>query len=264
MNKYPVVLTIAGSDSGGGAGIQADLKTFAVHKTFGLSVITAITSQNTEGVKSIQGIDPEIVKDQIDMVARDFQIKAFKSGMLYSKEIIEVVADRIKFFNLKNYVLDPVVFAGSGDRLLLEDAKNALIEKLFPLSLIVTPNRWEAENFTGIKIESIENAQRAAEILKSMGPEYVVIKGGHFGEKAIDVVYDGKKFELLEGEKIIRGKKFHGAGCTFSASIAANLALGFSPLESISRAKKFIEGAIKYSFEIGKGSIPVNHIWVLG
>lgn len=263
MSKLPCVLTIAGSDSGGGAGIQADLKTFAVHKTFGLSVITAITAQNTEGVNSIQGIDPEIVKDQIDMVARDFEIKSFKSGMLYSKEIIEVIADRVIFFNLRNYVLDPVVFAGSGDRLLLEDAKKALVEKLFPLSLIVTPNKWEAENFTGMKIENVEDAKKAAEILKKMGPKYVVIKGGHFGEKAIDIFYDGNRFEFLEGEKIKRGKKFHGAGCTFSASIAANLALGYPPFESILRAKRFIEGAIKNSFEIGKGSIPVNHIWVL-
>jgi len=257
------VLTIAGSDSGGGAGIQADLKTFALHKTFGLSVITAVTSQNTKGVKSIQGIDPDIVKDQIDMVCEDFDIKAFKSGMLYSGEIIEVVAERIRYHKLKNYVLDPVVFAGSGDRLLLESAKEIILKELFPLALIITPNRWEAENFTGKKIENIEEAKEAAKILKEMGPQYVIIKGGHFGEKATDIVFDGKDFYFFESEKIGGTVKYHGSGCVFSASIAANLAKGFSPLESIERTKKFIEGAIRNSFKIGKGSIPVNPLWIL-
>ena len=263
MSKFPCVLTIAGSDSGGGAGIQADLKTFAVHKTFGLSVITAITSQNTKGVKSIQGIDPQIVKDQIDMVCEDFDIKAFKSGMLYSEEIIEAVSEGIKYHDLKNYVLDPVVFAGSGDRLLLESAKETILKKLFPLALIITPNRWEAENFTGRKIENIDEAKEVAKILKDMGPQYVVIKGGHFGEKATDVVFDGRDFYFFETEKIGRNVKYHGSGCVFSASIAANLAKGFSPIESIERAKKFIEGAIKNSFKIGKGSIPVNPLWII-
>jgi len=263
LNNLPCVLTIAGSDSGGGAGIQADLKTFAVHKTFGLSVITAITSQNTKGVKSIQGIKPDIVKDQIDMVCEDFDIKAFKSGMLYSGEIIEVVAERIKYHNLTNYVLDPVVFAGSGDRLLLEEAKKIILKKLFPLALIITPNRWEAENFSDKKIENIEDAKEVARILKDMGPQYVVIKGGHFGERATDVVFDGKDFYFFETEKIGGNVKYHGSGCVFSASIAANLARGASPLESIERAKKFIEGAIRSSFKIGNGSIPVNPLWIL-
>ncbi len=263
MNNFPSVLTIAGSDSGGGAGIQADLKTFAIHKTFGLCVITAITSQNTKGVKSIQKIEPLIVKDQIDMVCEDFEIKAFKTGMLYSEDIIEVVAERIRYHNLKNYVLDPVVFAGSGDRLLLESAKERILKKLFPLALIITPNRWEAEDFTGRKIENIEDAKEAAKILKDMGPQYVIIKGGHFGERAIDTLFDGKDFYFFESEKIGKGIKYHGSGCVFSASITANLAKGFSPLEAIERAKKFIEGAIKNSFKTGKGSIPVNPLWIL-
>ncbi|MEN3045475.1 MAG: bifunctional hydroxymethylpyrimidine kinase/phosphomethylpyrimidine kinase [Candidatus Hydrothermales bacterium] len=263
MNKLPCVLTIAGSDSGGGAGIQADLKTFAVHKTYGLSVITAVTSQNTKGVRSIQMIDPDIVKDQIDMVCEDFEIEAFKTGMLYSETIIKVVADRIKHFKLKNYVLDPVVFAGSGDRLLLEDAKKSLIEELFPLALVVTPNRFEAEDFSGIKIENIEDAKKAAKIIKDFGPSYVVVKGGHFGDKAIDVVYDGKEFLLIESEKVLIDKKFHGAGCSFSASIAANLALGYSVIDAIKRAKEFLYGALKNSFDLGKGSIPVNPLWVI-
>ncbi|MEN3043707.1 MAG: bifunctional hydroxymethylpyrimidine kinase/phosphomethylpyrimidine kinase [Candidatus Hydrothermales bacterium] len=263
MNKFPCVLTIAGSDSGGGAGIQVDLKTFAVHRTFGLSVITAITSQNTKGVKSIQMVSPNVVRDQIDMVCEDFKISAFKTGMLYSKEIIEVVADRINFFKLKNYVLDPVVFAGSGERLLLEEAKKLLLDSLFPLALVVTPNSYEAENFTGFKVESIDDAKKAAKIIKDFGPSYVVIKGGHFGEKAIDVVYDGKDFVLMESEKVMVNKKFHGAGCSFSASIAANLALGYDVLDSIKKAKEFIYGAIKNSVELGKGSIPINPLWII-
>ncbi len=263
MSNLPCVLTIAGSDSGGGAGIQADLKTFAVHKTFGVSVITAVTSQNTKGVKSIQGIKKEIVADQIDMVCEDFDIKAFKTGMLYSMDIIDVVSMKIKEHRLKNFCLDPVIFAGSGDRLLLEEAVELLIKSLFPEALIVTPNRWEAESFSKMKINSIKDAERSAKIIHEMGPKYVVIKGGHFGEKAIDVVYNGKDFAHFETERIGKNMKYHGAGCVFSASIVANLAKGIPPLKAIERAKKFTEEAIRNSFKIGNGSIQVNPLWII-
>lgn len=258
MSKRECVLTIAGSDSGAGAGIQADLKTFFSLSVYGLTVITAITSQNTKGVKSVMVVSPSIVSDQLDMVLEDFKVVSFKTGMLYSRDIIKIVAEKIKEYELKNYVLDPVIFAGSGDRLLLEEAEKEMVERLFPLADVLTPNRWEGERFSGLKIESLEDAEKAARIIHSMGPKHVIIKGGHFGNKAVDVVYDGKKFYYFEKEKIYSNKKFHGAGCSFSSAICAYIAKGNRVIEAIGKAKKFIFEAVKNAFDVGEGSLPVN------
>jgi hydroxymethylpyrimidine/phosphomethylpyrimidine kinase len=254
-------LTIAGSDSGGGAGIQADIKTFTAFGVFGTSAITALTAQNTIGVQGILTVDPGFVKQQIKSVLDDIGTDSVKTGMLSSPEIVKAVADTLKEYHIKNIVVDPVMIAKSGDALLSKDACNTVIKELIPIAAVVTPNIHEAEAMLNIKIESLDDMKRAGSLIKGMGCDFVVIKGGHMNGKepmATDVVFNGEEYFLLS-ETRFDTKNCHGTGCTFSAAIAAGLAKGYPVLKAIKQAKVFITAAIRESFSIGKGHGPTNH-----
>ena len=253
-------MTIAGSDSGGGAGIQADLKTFAAHGVYGTSVLTAVTAQNTMEVLAIAEVPEEVIVLEIDGVMSDIGADAAKTGMLSSPSIIEVVVDRIDAWGIRNFVVDPVMVAKSGDRLLQQSAITALKERLLPAALVVTPNIPEAEVLADMTIDSDEAMHEAARKIHALGPAWVVIKGGHSQGDPNDLVFDGSGFTLIESERIDT-RNTHGTGCTFSAAITANLALGHSPMESIQRAKAYITNALKHSYAIGQGHSPVNHLY---
>ncbi|MEM4475174.1 MAG: bifunctional hydroxymethylpyrimidine kinase/phosphomethylpyrimidine kinase, partial [Fervidicoccaceae archaeon] len=259
----PRALTIAGSDSGGGAGIQADLKTFAALGVHGMSAITSITAQNTLEVRGIYDVSPEMVALQIDAVAQDIGVDAAKTGMLSNSAIVSVVAKKVSEYGFP-LVVDPVMIAKSGARLLREDAVEALTRELLPLATVVTPNRMEAEALSGIEIRSLDDAVRAAKkIIEELRPRIVVIKGGHLaGEESIDVVHDGASARILRAPRIPEEEACtHGTGCSFSAAIAAYIALGLDPIEAIAKAKEFITGAIKYSYRVGGGHCPVNPMY---
>ncbi len=253
-------LTIAGSDSGGGAGIQADLKTFHAFGVFGMSAITAITAQNTIGVQAVHELPIEIIIEQIKSIATDIGVDAVKTGMLATPEIVNAVADQIKTFQLKNLVVDPVMIAKSGDSLLSESARKAVKDNLLPLATVMTPNLYEAEVLLDRKIKTLSDMKEAAVQLAETGCPWVVIKGGHLedNQDAIDIVYDGSSYHLLESPRF-ETKNTHGTGCTFSSAIAASLAKGRSPIEAITIAKKFISRAIETSLNIGQGHGPTNH-----
>jgi hydroxymethylpyrimidine/phosphomethylpyrimidine kinase len=253
-------LTIAGSDSGGGAGIQADLKTFAALNVYGMSAITAITAQNTCGVSAVQGIDPAIVAEQIRAVVADIGVGAAKTGMLFSTDIIRAVAATVREVNLRLLVVDPVMVATSGDRLLQLEAEATLCQELLPLATVVTPNLAETAVLTGQKVSSLEEMQAAAEYLVANGARAVVVKGGHAIVKATDVFYDGSRMELLSAE-VVHTSNTHGTGCTFSAAICAFLARGVPLLEAVQHAKRYLTGALQHSLSIGQGSGPVGHFW---
>lgn len=255
-----VALTIAGSDSGAGAGIQADLKTFASLGVYGTTAITAITAQNTVGVKSVQELPAQMVRDQMEAVFNDSNVEAAKTGMLANSEIIGVVAECVKKFKLKNLVVDPVMVAKSGDHLLKPDAINDLKNKIFPLALVVTPNLKEAEVLTGQKIPSVEDMKEAAIQIANMGTKAVVIKGGHLEGKPIDVFYDGENFKELEGERVSTTNN-HGSGCTFSAAICGFLTLGLDLYSAVVSAKEYITQALKASYQVGHGHGPVNQFF---
>jgi hydroxymethylpyrimidine/phosphomethylpyrimidine kinase len=256
--KVPKALTIAGSDSSGGAGVQADLKTFAALKVYGLSVITAITAQNTMGVTEIQEVNPKVVKAQIEAVIEDIGADAVKTGMLYSKDIIEVVAEEVEKYNFK-MVVDPVMIAKSGAPLLKKDSIEALIKKLIPLATVVTPNALEAEALINRKVKSLNEAKEAAEEIAELGVKAVVVKGGHLKteDKVYDVLYFNGEFKIFEGERI-NLKNTHGTGCVFASAIAAFLAKNKAIEEAVEKAKEFVANAIQFSFSIGKGVGPVN------
>lgn len=254
-------LTIAGSDSGGGAGIQADLKTFTAHGVYGMSVITSVTAQNTLGVLGIHDLPPDFVELQIKAVMEDIGTDVVKTGMLSTKEIIEVVGRNLRKYRGIPLVVDPVMRAKGGDPLLREDAEEALINEVIQLATIVTPNIPEAERLSSLKIKSVEDMKEAAHIIKSFGPEYVLVKGGHLEkDEAIDILYDGRKFVEFKSPKI-RTKNTHGTGCTYASAIASNIALGYSIEEAVRRAKDYITGAIKNSLSLGKGHGPLNHFF---
>ena len=256
------VLTIAGSDSGGGAGIQADLKTFASLGVYGMSVITSITAQNTIGVQGIHDLPPEFVALQIDSVISDIGVDAAKTGMLSSSAIIDVAASKVKKYKIPNLVIDPVMYAKSGDPLLRPDAKDTLINKLFPLSILITPNIPEAEFLSGIKIKGIEDMKKAGRKIKKRVGADVLVKGGHLRGKAVDILYTDGEFFIFESERIDT-KNTHGTGCTYSAAIASELAKGYSLYDAVKSAKVFITDAIKNSIEIGKSRGPTNPIATL-
>ncbi|HEX9444796.1 MAG TPA: bifunctional hydroxymethylpyrimidine kinase/phosphomethylpyrimidine kinase [Candidatus Binatia bacterium] len=258
--KIYKALTIAGSDSGAGAGIQADLKTFAAHGVYGTSVVTAITAQNTRGVTAIFELPPEIVAAELDAVLEDIGAGAVKTGMLANAAIIEVVAEKIRRYRLKNLVVDPVMVAKSGDLLLQTEAIEALKSRLIPLAAVVTPNLPEAEELTGIHGTRLKNMEEAARRIVGMGARSVVIKGGHRRGPAADLFYDGKKFRSFTAARI-RTRNTHGTGCTFSAAIAANLARGEKLEEAVARAKGYMTRAIQKSFSIGAGHSPVHHFY---
>ncbi len=258
--KIRKVLTIAGSDSGAGAGIQADLKTFAALGVYGTSAITAITAQNTVGVRQVLALRPKLVAAQIDAIIDDIGADALKTGMLANEAIIDIVVKKIREHRLKNVVVDPVMVATSGDLLIKKNAVDTLRSKLIPLAAVVTPNIPEAEELTGMKLQtSVETREAARQIIK-MGAKTVIIKGGHLKGPAMDLFYDGKKYLALNAPRI-RTKNTHGTGCTFSAAIAAHLAKGEKIESAVALAKKFITRAIQLSFSIGAGHSPVHHFY---
>lgn len=257
----PIALTIAGSDSGGGAGIQADLKTFQAFGVYGASALTAITAQNTRGVFGVQLLLPDLVAAQIDAVAEDLGVNSLKTGMLGNAAIIEAVADRIRYWSLQpRLVIDPVMIAKSGDSLLEASAVNALATHLLPLARVVTPNIPEAEVLLGRKIASDDDVRDAARELVHRGARAVVLKGGHREGRPVDVFFDGAALSELEGTRI-QTPNTHGTGCTFSAAIAAGLALGNDLYTSVQEAKLYIQGAIERAVPIGSGHGPVAHDW---
>ncbi|AHF08855.1 MULTISPECIES: bifunctional hydroxymethylpyrimidine kinase/phosphomethylpyrimidine kinase [Dehalobacter] len=254
------VLTIAGSDTCGGAGIQADLKTFAAHGVYGMSVITAVTAQNTQGVIAVQDIKPEIIGKQIDAIFEDIEVDALKIGMVSVSETIETIRDRLIEHNVKRIVLDPVMISKSGYPLLKEDARKALITNLLPLATIVTPNIPEAETITGRPILNLRDVKEAAKIILSLGPACVLLKGGHLEGTATDILFDGKVFSEFKAPRL-NTKNTHGTGCTLSASIAANLAKDMEMTRAVEASKKYITMAIEHSLEIGKGVGPTHHFY---
>ena len=259
----PAALTIAGSDSSAGAGIQADLKTFAAFGVYGTSAVTAVTSQNTTGVSEAFPMPPQIVRSQIECIAGDVALSAIKTGMLLTAEIVLVVAEAVGTFRLPNLVIDPVMTAGSPDRrtLLAPNAVSILKTRLFPLASVVTPNIAEAQALTGVKVESLESAREAARMIFDLGPGAVVIKGGHLsGPQAIDLLYDGRTFTEFSAPRS-RGNPVHGTGCAFASALAAGLALGDDLSVAVQRAKRYVTGAIEHSFTIGRGSRLLDHFW---
>lgn len=251
-------MTIAGSDSGAGAGIQADLKTFAALGVYGTSVLTAITAQNTKGVFAVAEVPEEVIALQIDVVMEDIGADAIKTGMLSDASIVRTVADRLEAWGVPALVVDPVMVAKGGHPLLHKRAVKALKEVLLPQAMIVTPNVPEAEILSGLTVDSVETAKEAARVIAALGPRYVIVKGGHLSGDATDIVYDGTVFTELTAERIDT-KNTHGTGCTYSAAITAYLALGVPPLEAIERAKIWLTEAIRASYSIGDGQSPVDH-----
>jgi hydroxymethylpyrimidine/phosphomethylpyrimidine kinase len=257
------VLTIAGSDSGGGAGIQADIKAMSANGVFAMSAITAVTAQNTEEVTDVFELPLSIIAAQIDAVFDDFDVSAVKTGMLSSAEIVKVVAKLLKPQNVTNLVVDPVMIAKSGHRLLKPDAVEALMHELIPLALVVTPNIHEAQQLSGIEIKTLNDARRAAKIIHRLGCRHVLIKGGHLLEdRATDLLYDGRFFELFKSE-FIDTPHTHGTGCTFASAIAAHLALGKPLTQAVTAAKAYITEAIRHGLAIGHGKGPTNHFYFL-
>ena len=256
------LLTIAGSDSCGGAGIQADIKTFSAHKVYGMSVITAVTAQSTRGVFAVQDIDPEIIKKQIEAVFDDISVDGIKIGMVSQIETIKVIAKTLKKYSHNNLVVDPVMISKSGFDLLQPEAKAALIQYLLPMATMVTPNLPEAEEISGMEIENLEDMKIAAKIIHSMGPKYVLVKGGHLKGEAVDILFDGRDFTSFSSQRIAT-KNTHGTGCTLSSAIAANLGKGKDIHQAVATAKAYITTAIEHSFSIGKGPGPVHHFYHL-
>ncbi len=255
-------LTIAGSDSGGGAGIQADLKTFAALGVYGMSALTAITAQNTVGVQGVYELPAEFVGLQIDSVVTDIGVDAVKTGMLANAEIIAVVAAKVREHNLPNLVVDPVMVAKSGDPLLREDAQEALIRLLLPLAVVVTPNLHEARVLTSMAIESLEDMQRAAAAIHALGPRYVVVKGGHLTGDSVDVLYDGQEYVLFPASRV-ETRNTHGTGCTFASAITAGLAKGLEVVEAVRQAKEYITIALQHAPTLGQGHGPTHHFAAL-
>lgn len=262
MKKYPIVLSIAGSDSSGGAGIQADIKTMSAIGVFATTVITAITAQNTTGVTAIQGISPDIVGKQIEAVFSDLHPKAVKIGMLFSKEIIEVVASNLERYKPRHIILDPVMISTSGSRLISEDAIDTLLNRLFPIATVITPNKMEAEYLAGISINGIEDISNVAKQILSYGGNAVLIKGGHFDcHTMTDYLIDKDGNVKLFHGNFIQTDNTHGTGCTLSSAIASYLALDLSLPSAIDYAKKYLQAALENGADIstGYGHGPLNH-----
>ncbi len=251
-------LTIAGSDSGGGAGIQADIKTFAALGVYGSSAITAVTAQNTLGVEDISGIPPEFVEKQINAVLGDIGADAVKTGMLYDKWIIEVIADRLKSSSVPYLVVDPVMISTSGTRLLNPDAEQVLRDKLLPLATFVTPNVEEASVLCGFEIKTEKDVYKAAQEINNMGPDFVVITGFKRDDRCLDFFYDGDELKEITGP-FIETRNTHGTGCSFSAAITAYLARGASALKAVTMAKNYVINGLNYAYQVGAGQGPINH-----
>jgi hydroxymethylpyrimidine/phosphomethylpyrimidine kinase len=262
MAKKKCVLTIAGSDSGAGAGIQSDLKTFKNHGLYGVTAITAITAQNTKGVQQTHELPSGIIDEQLKSLFSDFDIKYAKTGMLSSAKVIDVVVKHMKKQKNIKLVIDPVVLSKNGKVLLNNPGVKALIKNLVPLVYLITPNIPEAEMLTGISIDSMEDIEIAAVILYEMGAKNVLIKGGHMKKSTglavgTDILFDGRRFYMFNAQ-IIKSRNTHGIGCTLSAAITSNLALGYSLVDSVQSAKNYIVKSLKRSAKIGKGTGPVE------
>lgn len=251
------ILTIAGSDSGGGAGIQADLKAITVLGGYGLSVITALTAQNTIGVQGVHAVPIDFIAAQLDSVLSDIGADAVKTGMLATPEIVETVADGIKRYNIQRLVVDPVMVAKSGDALLAEDARETLKSVLLPLATVVTPNLPEAAVLCGFAVNTLEGMHAAARRIYELGPSCVVIKGGHLQDRPLDLLFDGENFHTFDAPRLNQ-RNTHGTGCTFSAALATNLANGLAMLDAVGQAKEFITRAIAAGLDIGAGHGPTN------
>lgn len=257
--KLPIALTIAGSDSGGGAGIQADLKTFHSFGAYGTTAITALTAQNTLGVSAVHPVPMKMVRAQIDACAEDLPPGGVKTGMLATAELVSVVARALTNHALPNYVLDPVMVASSGDRLLDEDAEGAVARELLPLCTLVTPNLHEAGILVRQDVTNLEEMRRAARILVEMGAGAALVKGGHMaGEESVDLLFDGRK-ERLWRRRRLQTRSTHGTGCTLSAAVAAALAGGMPLEEAVDRAVRYVARAIATAPDIGQGHGPINH-----
>ncbi len=263
--KYnpPRVLTIAGSDSGGGAGIQADLKTFAALEVFGMSVLTSVTAQNTKSVIMVQDINPQVILAQIEAVVDDIGVDVIKTGMLHTEEIIDVVSKKLMKYRCPK-VVDPVMISKSGVSLLREDAVDVFKKKLLPLATVVTPNRMEAEKLTGLEINNLDDVKKAAKKLAQQGSTAVVVKGGHLPtrNKVIDTLYYENNFLTFETNRI-ETMNTHGTGCTFASAIAAEIAKDKSIAEAVKKAKKVLEYSVKYAYSLGEGNGPVNSMALL-
>ncbi len=256
--KMKTALTIAGSDCSGGAGIQADMKTMTMNGVYAMSVITALTAQNTTGVRAIQESTPDFLKQQLDAVFEDIYPDAVKIGMVASSELIRVIADRLRYYDAKNVVIDPVMVATSGFALMKIDAVQTLVEELLPVSTLVTPNIPEAQVLSGLTIETKEDMMTAAKLIGDSCHCAVLLKGGHSIHDANDLLYADGELVWFEGKRI-NNPNTHGTGCTLSSAIASNLAKGFSLAESVQRAKDYLSGALAAMLDLGKDSGPMNH-----
>jgi hydroxymethylpyrimidine/phosphomethylpyrimidine kinase len=256
------VLSIAGSDCSGGAGIQADLKTFSAHGVFGMSVIVSVVAENTSRVIDIQDVTPDMIEKQIDAVFEDIKVDAVKIGMLSTPLCMEAVIGKLEQYKPHNVVIDPVMYAKNGCPLMDPNSIDTLIKVVLPYADLLTPNIPEAEKITNIKISSTEDMEIVAKLIYDMGCKNVLIKGGHAIGNALDVLYDGKEFYHFETQRI-NTKNTHGTGCTFSSAIASNLALGMTMSIAVEQAKKYVTTAIEHSLNIGKGNGPTHHFYDL-
>ena len=254
----PKALTIAGSDSGGGAGIQADLKTFSAFRVFGMSVLTAITAQNSVGVHGVHNLPPEFIARQIDAVLSDFGADAVKIGMLSSAPIIATVGERLRASGQHPIVLDPVMIAKSGDALLEPAARDALVREMLPLALVVTPNLHEAAALAEMPVESPSDMEEAARRILALGPRHVLVKGGHLKDTATDILWDGRTITYFKAERL-PSTNTHGTGCTFSSAIAAGLARGRTLAEAVREAKAYVTATIREGFQAGRGVGVLRH-----
>lgn len=260
--KMKTALTIAGSDCSGGAGIQADLKTMTVNGVYAMSAITALTAQNTTGVAGILEVTPDFLKQQIDMIFDDIRPDAVKIGMVSSSALIRVIAERLRFYRAENIVVDPVMVATSGSALMKNDAVETLIDQLLPLATLVTPNIPEAQVLSGMSIETEEEMEAAARKIGDACHCAVLVKGGHNINDANDLLYTDGKLQWFYGKRI-DNPNTHGTGCTLSSAIAANLAKGYPLTQSVQKAKEYISGALAAMLDLGKGSGPMNHAFML-
>jgi len=262
--KIPTALTIAGSDSGGGAGIQADLRTFAFHCVHGMSALTCVTAQNTLGVTRVDALPGEAVVAQLEAVVKDIGVGATKTGMLLNQEIITAVAQQVQILGLTQLVVDPVMVSRTGAQLIADEAIATLRSLLIPQALIITPNRYEAQILAELEIQNLEDMQTAARRIHHLGARYVLVKGGGMaGElRGVDLWFDGQEFQVLQTTRVDT-RHTHGTGCTLSSAIAANLSLGKSPLEAAQSGKNYVTEALRHSLAIGSGTGPVGHFYPL-
>jgi len=256
-------LTIAGSDSSGGAGIQADIKTMTANGVYAMSAITALTAQNTTGVTAIMEVTPEFLGQQMDCVFTDIFPDAVKIGMVSSSALIRTISEKLKFYKAKNIVVDPVMVSTSGSKLIRDDAIETLRRELLPIATVLTPNIPEASILAGIKIENEDDMIKAAEIISGQYGCAVLLKGGHSAGSADDLLYRDNKYRWFRGERI-ENENTHGTGCTLSSAIACGLARGMDLETAVQKAKEYVAGALRAMLDLGKGRGPINHMWNLG